>query len=152
MVFSKHMQIWWAQHSLKYIAGALSGVAQSVGHHPTKQKVASLIPGQGTRLACGFGLWTGRIQEATDRCFSHINVSVPLVLPPLTLKIRCLLKQKEIHCRVAGNGGLDFDSGFWLNFGLWSFLTLKPLQQLWPKPDFSPWLFPFKRLEILHSM
>ena len=28
------------------------GVAQGVGHHPTNQKVTSLIPGQGTCLGC----------------------------------------------------------------------------------------------------
>ena len=29
---------------------ALTGVAQWVGHHPTKQEVAGSIPGQGTCL------------------------------------------------------------------------------------------------------
>ena len=35
--------------------GALTSVAQLVGHHPEKQKVTGLIPGQGTCLDCGFG-------------------------------------------------------------------------------------------------
>ena len=60
---------------------ALTGVAQLVEHHPTKQKVASSIPGQGTCLECGFGLWTRCIWEATDRCFS------PFLSPLLSLKI-----------------------------------------------------------------
>ena len=34
---------------------ALTGVAQWVGHHPTKQMVAGSIPGQDTCLGCGFG-------------------------------------------------------------------------------------------------
>ena len=33
---------------------ALTSVAQLVGYHPSKQKVVGLIPGQGTRLGCGF--------------------------------------------------------------------------------------------------
>ena len=34
--------------------GALAGVAQLVGHCPAKQKVAGLIPSQGTCLGCRF--------------------------------------------------------------------------------------------------
>ena len=37
------------------IAQALTSVAQLVGNHPTKRKVAGLIPGQGTCLRCRFG-------------------------------------------------------------------------------------------------
>ena len=42
----------------------LTGVAQLVGHRPTKQKVAGSIPG--TYLGCRFGY----IQEATNQSFS----------------------------------------------------------------------------------
>ena len=37
---------------------ALTGVAQLVGHHPAKQKVAGLSPSQGIRLGCEFGSWS----------------------------------------------------------------------------------------------
>ena len=39
----------------------LIDVAQLVGHHPTKQKVAGLIPIEGTCLGCEFGLRWGRV-------------------------------------------------------------------------------------------
>ena len=62
---------------------ALTGVAQWVGHCPTKRKVAGPSPGQGTCLACRPGPWLGRMQEETNRFFlSHIDVSLPLFLPP----------------------------------------------------------------------
>ena len=47
-----------------------------LGHRPVHQKVAGSIPGFRT-LRCGFDPWSGRVQEATDRCFclsvSHIH-------------------------------------------------------------------------------
>ena len=49
---------------LKYYILALSCVAQSAEHHPTKKKVASLIPVQTTCLRCN------RMQKATDGCLS----------------------------------------------------------------------------------
>ena len=65
-------------------------MAQLVGHRPAKQKVAGLIPGQGTCLGCGLGPWakytqgprSGHMREATDQYFFHIDVSLPLFLPP----------------------------------------------------------------------
>ena len=45
---------------------ALAGVAQLVGYHPAKRKVASSIPSQGTCLGCKFGPWLGHVQEAMD--------------------------------------------------------------------------------------
>ena len=57
---------------------ALTGVAQLVGHHPTKRKVAGSIPDSGTCLCCRFGPWWGHMQEATDQFFPHGDVSLPL--------------------------------------------------------------------------
>ena len=56
----------------------LTSRAQLVERHPAKQKVASSVPGQGTFLGCGFGPWLGRMQEATNRCFSHISMFLSL--------------------------------------------------------------------------
>ena len=52
---------------------AMTGVAQLVGHHPSKGKVASSVPSQGTCLCGGFGPQSGHvsIQEATNWYFSH---------------------------------------------------------------------------------
>ena len=43
-------------------------------------KVAGSIPGQGTCLGCRFGPRSGRIQEATDPCFSLTSVFLSLSL------------------------------------------------------------------------
>ena len=45
-------------------------VGWSSSHKATKQKVASSIPSQGTCLGFRFGPQLGRVQEATDQCFS----------------------------------------------------------------------------------
>ena len=42
-------------HDENMKAPALTGVAQSVGRHPAKQKINNWIPSQGTCLGCGFG-------------------------------------------------------------------------------------------------
>ena len=60
-------------------------------HHPIHQKVAGSIPGQGTYLGCGFDLRSGRVWEATDRCFSITSTFLSLCLSlsfslPLSLK------------------------------------------------------------------
>ena len=48
--------------------------------HPINQKVAGLIPGQGTYLGCAFSAMSGCMWEAVNRCFSHIDVSLSLSL------------------------------------------------------------------------
>ena len=64
-------------------AAALTSVAQLVECCPTKQKVAGAIPGQGTRLGCGFSPWSGHILGTTDRCFplTSMFLSVFFCLP-----------------------------------------------------------------------
>ena len=56
---------------------ALTSGAQLVGCRPAKQKAAGLIPGQGTRLGCGFGPQLRCVQETTSLSFP---------LPPLLSK------------------------------------------------------------------
>ena len=40
---------------------AMAGEAQWIECRPANQRVASLIPSQGTRLACGPGSWLGGV-------------------------------------------------------------------------------------------
>ena len=63
---------------------ALAGVAQWTKCWPANQRVASLIPSQGTCLGCGPGP-----QWGTCKRQPHIGVFLPLFLPffPLSLKI-----------------------------------------------------------------
>ena len=56
---------------------ALTGVAQWIEHGPVNQRVAGLIPSQGTCLGCG----PGPQEEACERQ-PHIDVPVPLFLLP----------------------------------------------------------------------
>ena len=46
-------------------------------HRPINQKAAHSIPSQGTCLGCGFNPWSGH-REATDWCFSDLDVSLSL--------------------------------------------------------------------------
>ena len=50
-----------------------------------KPKVEGSIPGEGTSLGCRFGPWSGRVWEATDRCFSLALMCLSLLfsLPSL---------------------------------------------------------------------
>ena len=61
-------------------------------HGPVNQRVAGLIPGQGTYLGCARSL-VGGVGGATDRCFSHTSM-FPFL--PLSLKInKNKFKKKE---------------------------------------------------------
>ena len=70
------------QERLIEVIGALTGVAQGVECHPTNQKVAGLIPSQGT---CP-GHRPGPQQGALERQ-PHIDVSLPLS-PSLSLSLK----------------------------------------------------------------
>ena len=68
-------------HCLKSSLG-LASAAQLVGRGAMNWKVEGSIPGQGTRLSCGFGPWLWHMQEGTGSIFlSHISVYLPLFLP-----------------------------------------------------------------------
>ena len=57
------------------------GAQCRLGCRPVHQKQAGAIPGQGTHLGCGFSPWSGSVQEATDRGFSHsLSLSTSLSL------------------------------------------------------------------------
>ena len=58
---------------------ALAGVAQWIERRPANQRVASSIPSQGTCLGCGPSAQLGACEMQ-----QHIDVSLPLLLPPLT--------------------------------------------------------------------
>ena len=67
----------------------LTGVAQLVGHCSTKQKVATgSIPGQGTCLGRKFGPQSGRVQKATDQCFSLTSMFLPSLSSSLPLSLK----------------------------------------------------------------
>ena len=57
---------------------APAGVAQWIECRPVNQKVASSIPSQGTFLGCGPGPRLGALERQP-----HIDVSLPLFLPPI---------------------------------------------------------------------
>ena len=61
---------------------ALASVAELVGHHSVKQRVAGSIPSQGTCVVGLVPLWGG--YESNQLMFlSHINISLPLFLHPI---------------------------------------------------------------------
>ena len=61
--------------------GALAGVAQWIECWPENQRVTGSIPSQGTCLGCGPGPQWGLHERQP-----HINVSLPLFLPPFPSK------------------------------------------------------------------
>ena len=69
---------------MKRVVKALTCVAQLVGHHPAKQKVMGLIPDQGTCLGLRFCPWSCAYKMPQINV-SHIDVSLPLFLPPIPL-------------------------------------------------------------------
>ena len=73
-----------AHVKMMYVLYALTGVAQWIESHLENRKVTGLIPGQGICLGCrpGSQLGVGCVLEATDPCFSHMDVSLLLFLPP----------------------------------------------------------------------
>ena len=48
---------------------------------PIHWKVAGSISSEGICLGCGFDTQSGHIQEATDQCFFHVDVSFSLLSP-----------------------------------------------------------------------
>ena len=62
---------------LKYIVDALAGVAQWIEYWPLNQRVAGLIPSQGTRFGC-----RPRPQLEAQKRQPHIDVFLPFFLPP----------------------------------------------------------------------
>ena len=64
------------------VVSALAGVAQWVECWPVEQRVAGLIPSQGTCLGCGPGPQLGVCERQP-----HTDVSFPLFLPSPSLKI-----------------------------------------------------------------
>ena len=71
------------------------------------QHVASLIPGLGTHLHCGFNPRLERIWEATDRCFSltlmfdSLSLPLPLFLESIKTYYQVSKKKRE---RRGGDG------------------------------------------------
>ena len=76
------------------MALALAGVAHWTECWPAKQRVTGSIPSQGTCLACGPGPQLGACERQP-----HINVSLPLFLPPFPSlsknKLKSLLKNSN---------------------------------------------------------
>ena len=74
---------------LKLLELTIAGVAQGIEHGPANQRVASLIPSRDTCLGCGPGPQQGACQRQP-----YIDVSLPLFLLPLSLKIKKIFKKK----------------------------------------------------------
>ena len=66
----------------KKIYFAVAGVAQWIECWPVNQRVSDSIPSQGTCLGCRPGP-----QKGARRKQPHVDVSLPLFLSPLSLKI-----------------------------------------------------------------
>ena len=72
----------------------LAGVAQWIGRWPGNHRVTGSIPGQGTCLGCGLGPQLGGGGERQP----HIDVSLPLFLPPFSLsKTKSVKSLHESH-------------------------------------------------------
>ena len=67
---------------IKKSSWAPAGVIQLVGVPSCNQKFAGLILGQDTYIGCGFDPWSRCEWEATNRCFSHVDVSLSPFLSP----------------------------------------------------------------------
>ena len=102
---------------------ALTGETQLIRCCPAKQKVAGQIPGWGTCLVCRFSPWSGCVQEATDQCFSHLDVFLPSLPPPLPLfliiskvflksyPVKTLLNSMEVQLSECAPWGRRLSSG-----------------------------------------
>ena len=64
--------------------------------HPVHQRVAGLIPGQGTCLGCRLHPWLGCMWEATNRCFSLASMFPSLPLFPAPSKNQWIYPQVRI--------------------------------------------------------
>ena len=64
-LLSKAIISLYVSYKKLYIYMALAGVAQCIECQPENQRIAGLIPSQGTCLGCGPGPWLGTTQEAT---------------------------------------------------------------------------------------
>ena len=64
------------------VISALADVAQWIERQPENQKIAGSIPNRGTCLGCRPGSPLGGVQERQPVDLSHIDVSLPLFLPP----------------------------------------------------------------------
>ena len=62
--------------------GALAGVAQWIECQPVSQKVTGLIPSQDTCMFVDQVPSWGHARGNRLMCLSHIDVSLPLFLPP----------------------------------------------------------------------
>lgn len=57
-----------------------------------------LIPRHGTYLGCGFDSWSAHTQEATDGYFSHMDVSLSLIIKHI-----CVYKNSFFETRKEGS-------------------------------------------------
>lgn len=73
--------------SQKESTGALTGWLSWLRIAPYIKEVARSMPGQGTFLTCRFDLWSRRVWEAIDNCFSLTSMFLPISLS-LSLKLK----------------------------------------------------------------
>ena len=79
MAFLPRLTPYHSKNKMKHIA--LAGVAQWIEHQPVNQRIAGLIPSQGTCLGSRPGPQLGVCKRQ-----AHIDVSRPLLLPPFPSK------------------------------------------------------------------
>ena len=110
--FIRCIQLLWMPKNLLKNIYALTRVAQLVGHHPAKQRVASLIPGEGTCQCCRFGSQCGWVGEATDWSFS-LALMFPFLLP---FSLKKLINNIFYNISVRGQNNVGWND-LWLISG-----------------------------------
>ena len=106
--------IWFTQCILKRELPALTGVAHWVKCHPTNQKLAGLIPSQGTWLR----LWARSPVRGIKKQMINVSVTYGCLSPclspalPFSLKINNIFKEK----RTIDFIGLPIDIRFFKNY------------------------------------
>ena len=77
---------------IDYTKYALAGLVQGIECRPVNQRVTSSIPSQGTCLGC-----VPRLQSGAHKRQPHIDVSLPLFLPPFPSERNALLNMHIIQ-------------------------------------------------------
>ena len=96
----------------KIIKSALTGMAQLVGHRPTKQRVTSLIPSEGTCLGCRAQSLGGAHAGGSWSMFLSLSFSLPFFSLKINFKKSFLKKVWNALRRVTIK--IDIHNSYWI--------------------------------------